>query len=287
MIPRIWERASFRSRFEDGIYDGEVNPPPRRLTWRRAQALALTVILMALVGCGGPAGSLDDIRSTGVLRVAIDPSFPPFEAVDGNGQIVGLDADLAREIARRMGVEAHLVTTGYDALYDALTVNQADVIISALYPDPARSAGFEFSHPYFDAGQVLVTAEGSDISAPTDLAGRSVACVFGTEGHMQALRWELSLDPPPTILTVDDWTAAVTYLREGRADAVVIDRVSAQIAINTEGGLAMVGPPVVAEPYVIAARHEDADLIDAINGILQDMETDGELEALVDSWMRP
>ncbi len=49
----------------------------------------------------------------------------------------------------------------------------------------------------------------------------------------------------------------------------------------------MVGPPIVAEPYVIAARHEDADLIDAINGILQDMETDGELEALVDSWMQP
>ncbi len=219
--------------------------------------------------------------------MATDPSFPPFEAVDGDGQIVGLDADLARAIARRIGVEAHLVTTGYDALYDALTVNQADVIISALYPDPARSAGFAFSRPYFDAGQVLVTSIGSTILAPVDLAGRSVACVFGTEGHMQALRWEQSLDPPPTVLTADDWTGAVAYLREGKVDAVVVDQVSARIALNTGGGLAMVGSPIVAEPYVIAARHEDADLMDAINGILQDMETNGELEALVDSWMRP
>ena len=58
------------------------------------------------------------------------------------------------QIADALGVNAQFVTTGYDALYDALTVGRADIIISALYPDPSRTAAFAYSTPYFNGGDV-------------------------------------------------------------------------------------------------------------------------------------
>ncbi len=188
---------------------GGVFSPPRIHTYRHTSPtlLAVLAVILALVlagtaACGRRTDGLDRVRSSGMLRIAVDPSFPPFEFVDGAGQIVGYDADLARALAESLGVDAHFVTTGYDALYDALTVGRADVIISALYPDPGRTAGFAFSRPYFNAGEVIIVSEGSPISSPEELAGRPVACVFGTAGHMELLQLEKTLVPSPTIIAI-------------------------------------------------------------------------------------
>jgi polar amino acid transport system substrate-binding protein len=221
-----------------------------------------------------------------MLRIAIDPAFSPFEFVDGEGTLVGLDVDLGRQIAARLDVEAHFVTTGYDALYDALTVGRADVIISALYPDPNRMQAFVFSRSYFNAGEVLLVPEASAIAAADDLPGERVALVFGTEAHVEALRWEKSLHPSPVLLIEDSPEAVVALLTEGQADAAIVDRVTAHIALARTAGLRVLLPSITDEPYTIAARKEDADLIEAIDEIIEALQTGGELDALVGQWMR-
>ncbi len=247
----------------------------------------LALALLLLCACSVPRGNaLKRIQATGTLRVALDPSFPPFEFVDAAGQVAGLDADLARAIAARLGVEAHFVTTGYDALYDALTVGRADVIISALYPDPSRMQKFTFSPSYFDAGEVLVIREDSPIAGVPDLAGKQVALVFGTEAHMVALQWEKTMPTPPVLLTGDAPETITSVLEAGIVDAIILDNVTAQIAVANTPGLRVLAPPITDEPYTIAARKEDAKLVEAISGILAEMQANGELEALVRRWMR-
>lgn len=247
----------------------------------------LALVLLLLCACTGPHGNaLKRIQATGTLRVALDPSFPPFEFVDAAGQVAGLDADLARAIAARLGVEAHFVTTGYDALYDALTVGRADVIISALYPDPSRMQTFTFSPSYFNAGEVLVVREDSTIAGVTDLAGKQVALVFGTEAHMVALQWEKTMPTPPVLLTGDAPETITSVLAAGIVDAVILDNVTAQIAVTNTPGLRVLPVPITDEPYTIAARQQDAKLIEAISGILEEMQANGELEALIRRWMR-
>jgi len=264
---------------------GEVQPPPRtRVPTRRW--LCVCLFILALVACSPNTHSLERIQDAGVLRVAIDPSFPPFEYVDSEGQIVGFDADLAQALARGLGVESHFVTTGYDALFDALTVGHADIIISALYPDPSRSGGYAFSRPYFDAGHVLVAPVGADLTSIAELSGRTVACIFGTEGHMEALRWRQTLKPPPVVLTFDDPISMTTMLVKGSADTIVIDRVSAEMIVAGDGALQILAAPITSEPYVAAARREDIAVIEAVDAILDELDADGTLEALTSRWMR-
>lgn len=247
----------------------------------------LALALLLLCACSGPRGNaLRRIQATGALRVALDPSFPPFEFVDAAGQVAGLDVDLAQAIAARLGVEAHFVTTGYDALYDALTVGRADVIISALYPDPARMQTFTFSPSYFNAGEVLVVREDSPIAGVPDLAGKQVALVFGTEAHMVALRWEKTMLTPPILLTGDTPETITSVLAAGIVDAVILDNVTAQMASANTPGLRVLPSPITDEPYTIAARKEDAKLVEAISGILEEMQANGELEALMRRWMQ-
>ncbi|MBN2004274.1 MAG: amino acid ABC transporter substrate-binding protein [Anaerolineae bacterium] len=242
------------------------------------------VLLMSAVACQ-PSDALDRIQEAGVLRVAMDPSLEPFEFVDGNGQPVGFDVDLAKQIGARIGVEIQFVTTSYDGLYDALTAQKADIIISALYPDPARMDGFAFSAPYFQAGDMLIVRESSAINGVNDLAGKQVMVVYGTEAHLIAEQWSETLSPPATLLPGDAPETIIAVLASGYADAVLVDNISAQIHTAKVPGLRIVGSPVNDNPYVIAARAEDKALIDAIGKIIQEMHQDGTIEQLFQRWL--
>ena len=241
---------------------------------------------MVSSSCTASAGALERIHQTGVLRVALDPSFPPFEYIDAANTIQGLDADLAREIARRLDVEAQLVTTNYDGLYDALTVGRADVIISGLFPDPARTRDFTFSAPYFNAGQVLITRASSPEREVAALAGKPLAVIFGTTGHIVALHWEETLTPPPTIVTYEQPAEVLAALEAGLVAGAVLDNVSAQMALGQGHAYQVTELPDQVEPYVIAARCQDAELIEEIDNILLELQEEGQWEVLLEKWLQ-
>ncbi|MBN1260516.1 MAG: amino acid ABC transporter substrate-binding protein [Anaerolineae bacterium] len=257
---------------------------------RPARLLALLCGLGVLFLCGGGCDARRDplarIQESGVLRVATDPSFPPFEFVTAEGQMAGIDIELMQAFARCLDVDVHFSTTTYDGLYDALIAGQADVIASAIYPDPLRTQDFVFSTPYFDAGTVLVVPASSSIAEPVDLAGKQILVVFGTEGHMAAMDLEVSLTPAPEIDTVQSAEEALAALLRGEGDAVMVDHLAVQVALHRGEPLRSIEPALTHEPYVIAARKDESALIDAFDVCLEDMKRDGVFERLMSNWLK-
>lgn len=103
---------------------------------------------------------------------------------------------------------------------------------------------------------------------------------------MVALQWEKTMPTPPVLLTGDAPETITSVLAAGIVDAVILDNVTAQIAVTNTPGLRVLPVPITDEPYTIAARQQDAKLIEAISGILEEMQANGELEALIRRWMR-
>ena len=227
----------------------------------------VSLLIVSLLGCRPAPDALDRVLENGMLRIGMDASYPPFEYVDGEGNLVGFDVDLGREIAARLGVEARFVANlPYDGLYDALTAEQVDVVISALYVDPTRTADFAYSTPYFDAGQVLVVAEGTEgIGGMTDLDGRTLAVEFGSAGDVEARAWGRRL-AALTILPCQTADEALARVAAGEADAALVDHLSALMA--SVEGVKIVGPMVTSEPYAVAVRREDRQLLEASDDIL-------------------
>jgi polar amino acid transport system substrate-binding protein len=136
-------------------------------------SLALVATLALLTGLVGlwllltPGEELKDetwerIQQNGIMRIGIDASYPPFEDIDQEGNLVGFDIDLSHELGRRFGVDAEFVIISFDGLYDALQVERVDLLLSALPFDPRLTEDVAYSHPYFNAGQVLVVREDED-----------------------------------------------------------------------------------------------------------------------------
>ena len=253
-------------------------------------AICYLSFAICLVACVPSDDALDRVRETGILRVGMDASFPPFEFISADGTLAGFDIDLARGLGAALsageGVEVQFIANlPYDGLYDALALDQVDVVISALVVNPARMADFAYVS-YFDAGQVLVVRSGeTGIGAMADLSGRALAVEFGTRGDQEARKWtrrvlDLGVVPYQTA------AEAMAALRAGEVDAALVDHVSALAEGVAEGGLTIVGEAVVSEPYAVAVRKDDRRLLRAIDEALAGMEADGTMDALMVKWLK-
>jgi ABC-type amino acid transport substrate-binding protein len=277
-------------------------------------ALLVGALLAAfLVACSSPADpTWERLRETETLRVGMDASFPPFESIAADGSLVGLDVDLAREVSARLGLEPRFVANlPYDGLYDALTAERVDVVISALVVDPSRMDRFAYSSVYFDAGHVLVSRAGRQtFGAMADLGGHRLAVVLGTEGDREGRRWARRL-ADLVVVQYRTPAQALSALESGETDAALVDHVSAlhvigehvigehvigehvigEHVIGEGSDLVIVGEPVIHVPYACAMRRDShgsgkSHLLRAVNEALAAMEDDGTMEALVSKWLR-
>ena len=248
------------------------------------RALILCALLLLIQsGCQGDDETWRRIETTGILRIGLDPTYPPFE-VDEGGGLRGLDVDLAEALATELGLTAAFTYLGYDGLYDGLATKQVDVLVSALVVQPERTRDFAYTQPYFNAGQMFLSAD-EKITGLEMMTGRSLAVELGAEGHVQAIEWsrrlaELQILP---FNTPDDALAAA---EQGTADAVLIDSISSGLYLRENGSeLAYRGEPVTSEPYALVVRADDTLLLDKLDEALAALVNSGRLDQLIGAWL--
>jgi ABC-type amino acid transport substrate-binding protein len=225
------------------------------------------------------------IRGSGVWRVGMDPSFPPFETLDSDARPIGFDVDLVRAIASRWGVQVSFEGIGFDGLVPALWADRADSIVSAFPVDPRLARDVAYSIPYFEAGLFLVVAEANEsITGADDLLGMRLAVEWGSEGDVQgrALARRMA---GMVLLPVQDGFEALSAVLAGEADAALADAVTLR-AMQAQGyRLRAVGDPVVSVPYVMVLPARAPLLLEAINQALVALEADGALADLERRWL--
>lgn len=246
--------------------------------------LFLLCCFFLLAACGGRGETWQRIQETGVLRVGLDPTFPPFETADSKGGVFGLDVDLAEALAAELGLEVSFVYFGYDGLYDALLTGQVDVLASALVVAPERERDFSYSESYFNAGEILIVPTESDVASLVDMNGRSVAVELGAYGHVEATTWTKRL-PDLTVLPFPSPEEALTAVVAGEADAVLIDSVSGRLFLRDEPRLKRVAEPVTVEPYALVVREDDTDLLTNLNQALMTFQQSGQLDQIIAKWI--
>jgi polar amino acid transport system substrate-binding protein len=220
----------------------------------------------------------------GVLRVGIDPTYPPFEQLVGQ-DIVGLDVDIAREIARELELKPEFIPVSYDGLYEALATGLVDVLISALVAFPERTRDFAYSTSYFDAGQILISrAESSDIAAMEDLRGKQLAVELGSQGHVEAIDWSRRI-PQLIIRPFESSSLALNAVLEADVDASLVDAVSGRLFLAEHPELRLAPEPVAREPYVMVVRAEDGALLTVINEQISRIQQSGRLMEIVGRWL--
>lgn len=248
--------------------------------------LCLCLVFLLLTGCRGQEDTWQKVQETGILKVGLDPTYPPFEALNGE-ELVGIDVDLAAALGEELGAQIEFVHFGYDGLYDALLTEQADVLISALVVIPERTQDFAYSDPYFNAGEILVVQTGTDeIEEMADLNGRSLSVELGAQSHVLATEWARRL-PDLTILPFNTPDEALTAVLKQTADAALVDAISGRLYLKDNPGLKRITQPVTVEPYAVVVRANDGQLLSQLNNGLENLQASGQLDTIIRQWLGP
>jgi len=249
---------------------------------------------LALAGCGSGTGDAevgteaDDASYTlvapGTLTVASDLDFPPLDSYE-NGEPQGFDVELSKEIASRLGLACtYLPPQDFDSIIPMIKQGgKADIGNSAFSITDDRKAEIDFTDPYLDSN--LGVAVRSDSDAKTEDAlndpSKTIAVQTGSTGE----DWARENLPNATIVPLTSVTVCMTGVSTGKYDAFCADLpvVSHQCTASfTDCEIAIQIP--TGEQYAIVVSKDNPGLTAAINAILADMQADGTMDALKDTW---
>ena len=246
----------------------------------------LSLVLLFLVSCQANNETWQRIEETGVLKVGLDPTYPPFDAVNDDG-VFGIDVDLAKALAADLGLTAEFVLFGYDGLYDALATGQVDVLISGMVVTPERTKDFAYSEPYFNAGQILVMGEDTAVFQQlSDLNNHTLAVELGAQGHVEAINLSRRLSNL-TVVPYNTPDEALTAVLQHQADAALVDSISGRLFMKDEPGLVRGETAVTVEPFALVTRIDDELLLEKLNQTLDNLHTSGQLDKIIANWLEP
>lgn len=161
---------------------------PSRRRFALAVPLAAALALGTGIAAAQPPDLLDSVKAHGVLRVALEGTYPPFNFRDAKtGQLAGYDVDVAKLVASKLGVKADFVTTEWTAILAGLGASKYDAIVSQVGITPQRQQAFDFSVPYtYSAPQLIVRRNETAVyTSLNDLKGRKVGVGQGSVFEQQ------------------------------------------------------------------------------------------------------
>jgi polar amino acid transport system substrate-binding protein len=232
--------------------------------------------------------TVESILKSGELKVGFEAGYMPFEMTDKNGNFVGFDIDLAKEMAKAMGVKFVPVNTAWDGIIPSLITEKFDIIMSGMTVTQERNLKINFADPYIIVGQTVlinqkhagVVKSYKDLNDPK----YTVTSKLGTTGEQAVKR----LIPKATYKSFETEPEAALEVVNGKADAFVYD-LPYCVIFNAEQGagkLVFLDEPFTFEPLAWALRKGDPDFLNWLNNFLRQVKNDGRYGRVVDKWIR-
>ena len=235
--------------------------------------------------------TLNQILQRGELRVGMEPGYMPFEMKDKKGRIIGYDVDMARKMAKEMGVKLKLVPTSWDGIIAGLVTGKYDIIMSGMTITQQRNLKINFANPYVVVGQTMMIRKelAGTIKSAADLdkPEYTVVTKLGVTGEIATKKFFKKAK----IVTFETESDAASEVLNGKADAMVYDQPYNILFMSNKGKdkLVHLDAPLTYEPLGWAIRKGDPDFLNWLNNFLRQIKEDkvvGFYDDLNEKWLR-
>lgn len=234
--------------------------------------LAVASICACLSGCGG---------SKDKLVMGTNAAFPPYEFKDDSGNIVGIDAEVAKLIADKLGMELEIKDMDFDGIIAAVQGGSIDIGMAGMTVTDERKKSVDFSDTYAKGIQVIIVNEDSTIKSADDLKNKKIGVQASTTGDIYAT----DDFGESNIKRYKTGAAAVAALTSKVVDAVIIDNEPAKEFVNANKGTKILEASYADEDYAIAVSKDKKDLLEKINKALNELKDDGSVQKIVDKYI--
>lgn len=227
--------------------------------------------LCALAACG--CSSKDDAT----LKMITGAAFPPYE-FSREGEIVGIDVEICRALAAKLGKDFSCENADFDSVIAAVVSGKSDVAAAGITVTDERKALVDFSDPYITTGIVVIFKKKDNFTSSEELRGKLVGVQSGTTSEEYVVK-KLNQEP----MRFGSPAEAVAGLKDGRVDYVIADIDPAENCIKDEEDLAISGF-VSSEDYAVAVRKGRPEFLKAVNATIAEIKADGRLAKWIEEY---
>jgi len=245
---------------------------------------AIAAMAMTAMAAAGPAAAdLSDILSSGTVKIAIPENFPPFGSLGAEGEYVGYDVDVAKLIAKDLGVEIELVPVTSKQRIPFLETDRVDMVISTMGANPERAKSIWFSSAYAPFYSGAFAASGIAVSTLADLAGKKVGVTGGTLEDL-----ELTDTGPKDmdLIRFGDNAATLAAYLSGQVDVLVTGNTVAATLSADNPDLDMETKLIIKDsPAFVGVKKGNFDLLQWVNVFILHKRLGGQLNEFSEKWL--
>ncbi len=266
-----------------------------------ALALALCMSTAMLTACGGSStGSVSDDSTEAseeteatqddaatqetdseALVMATNATFPPYEYVEGS-EYEGIDVEIAGKIAEKLGRTLDIKDVEFDSIIGGVQSGKYDMGMAGMTVTDERKQSVNFSESYATGIQSVIVAQDSEIASVDDLSSDTrIGVQQGTTGDIYASD-DYGADAVTAFKNGADATQA---LLTGKVDCVIIDNEPAKAFVAANEGLKILDTSYTEEEYAICVSKENEELLDEINGALEELKADGSIDEIIEKYI--
>lgn len=253
--------------------------------------IAGTLALLAVAGCtpteekqvagAAPQSTLQTVLQRGTLRVGDCLSFAPFGFYDKDGKPDGYDVDLAKALAKEMGVKLEMVNTTSANRIPNLQTNKVDVVFCNFTRNLERAKEIGFTHPYVVASEAMLVRKESGIKSAHDMDGKTIATVKGSTNGDEVRSMGIEVK----IQEYDSSQAAILAVKQGQADAMIEDNNFLAYQAKLDPTLTVTNEALVPLEYnAFGVKQGDQVWLNYLNEFLFEINASGENATLYQKW---
>lgn len=242
---------------------------------------ALLLVSLSALGAPKSQNLLQKIKTAGVIKIGTEGTYAPFTFHDESGKLTGFDVDIAKEIAKRLGVKAQFVETKWDGMFAGLDAKRFDAVVNEVTIREDRIKKYDFSVPYIVSKAVLiVNKDNTDIKTFADLKGKKSG--QSLTSNLAAL----AKDNGAEIVQVDGFNQAIDLLASNRIDATINDSLS-YLDLKKQkpdAPIKMVDQQQTKDESGVLFNKGNKELVAAVNKALNAIKKDGTYLKISKKW---
>ena len=245
--------------------------------------LLLVMAGVLFAGCGNTTKTEPAKKK---IVIGLDDNFPPMGFKDEKNNIVGFDIDMAKEAAKRLGIEVEFKGIDWSSKEAELNSKRIDALWNGMNITEERKKNVLFSDPYMESKQLIFVMANSPIKSAADLNGKVVGVQQSSIGEEVVTKDEKLKATLKDFKKYPDCVAAFMDLKTGRLDAVVTDEILGRYYMSKEAGtyIAIEQPLGEVGVYGVGFRKDDKELRDKVQNVLNEMKKDGTSAKISQKW---
>lgn len=225
-------------------------------------------MIMLVAGCG----KKDDSK----LIMVTEAGFAPYEYYS-NGEIVGVDVDIAKEIAASMGKKLIIKDIAFDSIINEVKTGKADFGAAGISYNEERAKNVDFTINYSTSKQVVIVKNDSGITNIGDINGKKIAVQLGSIADT----YVSSTYKDASVVRQKKYLAAIEDLNTGKVDCVVMDLLPAEQILKTNSGLKILDGALVEDSYGMIVKKGNKELLNNINKVLEKLKNEGKIDEYI------